>query len=88
MRNLDGCVVVGELRYTEKTEAWVAMCVDDDGDILRSYWETFGKGLLQGNSDWERRQQQRDWLRLHSDRIAVGATPDDALERLKGTRCA
>lgn len=71
--DLDGFVVVGELRYVGTGERWVAMLVDDRGQLLRGY---FGR-VLDGEY-----LDQLDWLKKNQAVAQVGATMDEAVQRL------
>jgi hypothetical protein len=71
--DLDGFVVIGELRYVGTTERWVAMLVDDRGQLLRGYFD----GVLDGEY-----LDQLDWLAENEAVVQVGATPDEAVQKL------
>jgi hypothetical protein len=66
-------VVVGELRYVGETERWVAILVDDRGQLLRGYFDR----VLDGEY-----LDQLDWLAKNEAVAQVGATMDEAVQNL------
>jgi hypothetical protein len=70
---LDGFVVIGELRYVGEAERWVAMLVDDRGQLLRGYFAR----VLDGEY-----LDQLDWLKKNEGAAQVGATIDEAMQKL------
>lgn len=71
--DLDGFVVIGELRYVGETERWVAMLVDDRGQLLQGYFDR----VLDGEY-----LDQLDWLAKNEAVAQVGATPNEAVQKL------